>query len=180
MNYSSLFTRDKTWSIFSLFALLISGACSMGRESLDTIGSLDKCVSHQVQTKVGKICKFRIPRERLKLSFGLTTGLERVLKLLLTDCFTKRGKLWFSIFYLCVFSFLGRNSINKLQLLPTFGLRNRLRFGLLLPWRGSGLRAWPRVPRLHELEQRVSLLRDPGPPPLHDRECPQENGNVLL
>ena len=138
-------------------------------------------VSHpKCKQKFGKIFKFRIPGEELKLSFGLTTGLERVLKLLLTDCFTKRGKLWFSIFYLCVFSFLGRNSINKLQLLPTFGLRNRLRFGLLLPWRGSGLRPWPRVPRLHELQQRVRLLRDPGPPPLHDRECPQENGNVLL
>ena len=152
----------------------------MTRESRDMSGSLAKCVSPQVQTKVGKIFKFRIPREKLKLSFGLTSGAERVLKLLLTDCFTKRGKLWFSIFYLCVFSFLGRNSINKLQLLPTFGLRNRLRLGLLLPGRGSGLGARPRVPRLDELQQRVCVRGDPGPPALHDRECPQEDGNVPL
>ena len=152
----------------------------MTRESRDMSGSLAKCVSPQVQTKVGKIFKFRIPREKLKLSFGLTSGAERVLKLLLTDCFTKRGKLWFSIFYLCVFSFLGRNSINKLQLLPTFGVRNRLRLWLLLPGRGSGLGARPRVPRLHELQQRVCVRGDPGPPALHHRECPQEDGNVPL
>ena len=51
-------------------------------------------VSHpKCKQKFGKIFKFKIPGEELKLSFGLTTGVERVLKLLRTDCFTKRAKL---------------------------------------------------------------------------------------
>ena len=50
---------------------------------------------------------------------------------------------------------------------------------LLLPGRGPGLGAGARVPRRHERHQRLGVSRDPGPLTLHDRECPQEDGNVV-
>ena len=88
---------------FLLFALHLWTYCSMVRTSKDITGSLVLVsVSHpKCKQKFSKMLKSRIG-EKLKLSFGLTTGVERVLKLLWTDCFWKRGKLWFPIFYLCL------------------------------------------------------------------------------
>ena len=62
-------------------------------------------VSHpKCKQKFGKIFKFRIPGEELKLSFGLTTGVERVLKLLRTDCSEQNFDFLYFISVFSVFS----------------------------------------------------------------------------